>query len=162
MEAIATIFALEVPRVALLVLPATAPVQWAIRDLQRLGVNAHGMDILDKVNVRSHLLQKGQQREENPTMLVATVAFTRGLDMPDLSHVFRLGIYPDKSSSTYAHIAGRVGRFGKPGKVITVIDAPYTVRVGKKVQNHDDVTRVAQIYKKLDITPVHLDYFSSL
>ena len=97
MEAIATIFALEVPRVALLVLPATAPVQWAIRDLQRLGVNAHGLDILDRVNVRAHLLQKGQQREDNPTMLVATVAFTRGLDMPDLSHVFRLGIYPDRS-----------------------------------------------------------------
>ncbi|CAL1695288.1 unnamed protein product [Somion occarium] len=159
LEAIATIFALEVPQVALLVLPATAPVKWAIHDLRKLGINAHGLNILDEENVRTHLLRKGDKPADNPTMIVSTTVFTRGLDLPDLSHVFRLGVWDDMTPRTYVHIAGRVGRFGKEGKVVTVVESPYTFREGKKVHVRDEPSRLAQIYKKLKISPVKLEYF---
>ncbi|KAH8102525.1 hypothetical protein BXZ70DRAFT_787300 [Cristinia sonorae] len=58
LEAIGLTFALEVPRVALLVLPASAGVRRAVYELRLLGVNAHGLD-------------------GNATLLVSTVACTR-------------------------------------------------------------------------------------
>jgi superfamily II DNA/RNA helicase len=66
--------------------------------------------------------------DENPILLVTTVAMARGLDLPDATHVFSLGI-PDGSRvagrtvDAYTHVSGRVGRFGRPGTVITVVEA---------------------------------------
>lgn len=110
MEGMATIFATAVPKVALLVLPASAPVQRAVDDLGALGINVFGLDLesRDRVGV-----------EENPTLLVGTTATVRGIDLPDLSHVFIWGVLDGNS---YLHTAGRVGRFGREGKVLTVLE----------------------------------------
>lgn len=111
------IFAAEVPRIALLVLPSTSPVQRAIVELRGLGVHAHGLDWLKD---RSGVVHNG-----NPILLVSTWANTRGLDVGELSHVFALGI-PDGGTTAYVHIAGRVGRLvgtkkrGR-GKVVMVV-----------------------------------------
>ena len=111
LEAIATCFALDVPRLGLLVIPSSAPVNRAVYELRRLGVNAQGShfeNILDKA-----------------TLLVGTTATTRGLDLDGLTHVFIIGI-PEgpqvngKSVDAYIHLAGRVGRFGNTGRVITL------------------------------------------
>jgi ATP-dependent RNA helicase DeaD len=53
--------------------------------------------------------------------LVATDVAARGIDIEDLSHVF---IYstPD-SSDQYIHRAGRTGRIGKSGRVISLVSA---------------------------------------
>src|SRR5213594_37804 len=53
--------------------------------------------------------------------LVATDVAARGIDIEDLSHVF---IYstPD-SSDQYIHRAGRTGRIGKTGRVISFVSA---------------------------------------
>ncbi|KAH9982586.1 hypothetical protein BGW80DRAFT_1263950, partial [Lactifluus volemus] len=64
MEGIASVFATEVPKVALLVLPASAPVQRAVYDLGVLGINAIALDLIA----------------------------TRRLDLPDLTHVFIWGV----------------------------------------------------------------------
>jgi Helicase conserved C-terminal domain len=120
MEGIASVFATEVPKVALLVLPASAPVQRAVYDLRMLGVNAFGLDLLATDRGQTHLA--GRNRgviEENPTMLISTTASTRGLDLPDLSHVFIWGV---ADANTYVHVAGRVGRFGRSGKVISALE----------------------------------------
>ncbi|KAJ6574999.1 P-loop containing nucleoside triphosphate hydrolase protein [Mycena capillaripes] len=115
LETVAMIFAAEVPRIALLVLPSTSPVQRAIVELRGLGVHAHGLDWLkDRGDVRS-----------DPILLVSTWANTRGLDVGELSHVFVLGI-PDGGTTAYVHIAGRVGRLVGPkkrgrGKVVMVV-----------------------------------------
>ena len=118
-EGIASVFATDVPRVALLVLPASAPVQRAVYDLRMLGVNAFGLDLLAIDRGRKHLIG-GSRRgiEENPTLFVSTTASTRGLDLPYLTHVFVWGV---QDMNTYVHVAGRVGRFGRGGKVISVL-----------------------------------------
>lgn len=54
---------------------------------------------------------------------MSNVALIRGLDMPELEYVF---IYHDTKGKgmkrdDYLHVAGRVGRFGRRGRVVTVI-----------------------------------------
>ncbi|KAG0270000.1 hypothetical protein BGZ95_001830 [Linnemannia exigua] len=43
----------------------------------------------------------------------------RGLDLPGLSHVFIVGL--PSSPSSYLHMAGRTGRMGQKGEVVTIL-----------------------------------------
>jgi superfamily II DNA/RNA helicase len=69
---------------------------------------------------------KMENKMDKATLLVGTTATTRGLDLEGLTHVFVVGI-PEgpqvngKSVDAYVHLAGRVGRFGNAGRVITVV-----------------------------------------
>ncbi|KAI0307913.1 P-loop containing nucleoside triphosphate hydrolase protein [Multifurca ochricompacta] len=129
MEGVASIFATEVPKMALLVLPACAPVQRAIYDLRMLGVNAFGLDLLLSTTTDRRGAGAGGggeahgiKEEDNPRLLISTTATTRGLDLPDLSHVFVWGVGDVKvNTNTYVHLAGRVGRFRGGGKVISLL-----------------------------------------
>jgi hypothetical protein len=123
LETIAMLFALDVPSIALLVIPSSLPVQRAVFELRGLGVNAHGLDLL-----KDRLPGRGTVRE-NPTLVISTWANTRGLDVPDLTHVFLLGLPDDATGgvNAYVHIAGRVGRLEKKqkrsGKVIVLVES---------------------------------------
>ncbi|GJE85733.1 DEAD/DEAH box helicase [Phanerochaete sordida] len=159
MEAIATVFALEVPRVALLVLHPTASVERAVRDMRRLGIDAHGLDVVHEERGGSYLLREGTAPKEDPTLLVATLATIRGLDMPDLTHVFVLGTGDALDPDAYTHVAGRVGRFGKSGKVITVVPSVYHGKDGKKGKLVDEQNRLLMLYKKMAVKPVRVVHF---
>lgn len=162
MEAIATAFAVDVPSVALLVLPSSSPLQRAIHELRELGVNAFGLDLHSGTAGRSHLLSGGEVVSENPTLLVSTHATTRGLDLPELTHVFILGI-PEgpkvngRSVDAYVHIAGRVGRFGRGGKVITVVEDDEKDEEAEKVVSEG--SKMKRILGRLEITPVRFEPF---
>jgi superfamily II DNA/RNA helicase len=120
MEGIASILATDVPKIALLVLPASAPVQRALHDLRMLGINAFGLDLLSAERGQAHLVGgSGGGTGEGPTLLVSTTASTRGIDLPDLSHVFIWGVV---DTNSYRHASGRVGRFGREGKVVSVLE----------------------------------------
>ena len=60
-------------------------------------------------------------RANQTSVLVTTVAATRGLDFPDVTEVFNLGIVG--SAADYLHRAGRVGRIGQSelGRIISVL-----------------------------------------
>lgn len=103
-----------------------------------MGVNAHGLDLLVDGRGRSHLLQGAGTGEETPTLLVSTIATTRGLDLPALSHVFILGIpegpkVTGRAVDAYVHLAGRVGRFGRGGRVVTILEESEEVSEGEKM-----------------------------
>ncbi|KAJ3816052.1 P-loop containing nucleoside triphosphate hydrolase protein [Lentinula aff. lateritia] len=151
LEAVAAVFALDVPSVALLVIPPNASVHRAVYDLREIGVNAHGMDVLVQDRGRSYLLQAGGEKKADPKLLVCTTSSIRGIDFPSLTHVFILGfnalIAKDNwtlTLDTYIHLCGRVGRFKKPGKVITVVD-------------EKDVSGIDKVLHTLDVTPVRLN-----
>ncbi|KAF9474090.1 P-loop containing nucleoside triphosphate hydrolase protein [Pholiota conissans] len=136
LEVIATAFALDVPSIALMVIPSSAPVQRAVYELRELGVNAEMLDLETAARGRGYLVSSGgEEMRANPWLLVATLATTRGLDLPALSHVFVLGMVEGpavngKSVDAYVHIAGRVGRFGRRGRVLSVVgDALEGARV---------------------------------
>lgn len=165
LEAVATAFALDVPSIALLAIPSSASVTRAVYDLRCLGVNAYGLDLLSDVQGRKFLLQPDAPRTvDNPTLLVCTPATTRGLDLPDLTHVFILGI-PDGASGgkrngdTYMHLAGRAGRFGRAGKVITIVEKDDDIDAETGKWESKDSSRMLNILKRMSITPVRFDVF---
>jgi len=106
-----------------------------------MGVNAHGLDLQDEKRGKAYLLNKGDAVRANPTLLVATLATTRGLDLPDLTHVFVLGVPEGRAVDAYLHLAGRVGRFGRGGKAISVVEKR-------------DAGRMLRILKTIDEKPV--------
>jgi len=119
MEGVAAIFATAVPKMALLILPASAPVQRAVHDLRTLGINAFGLDLQNADTREAHLIEGNLAgTEENPTLLIATTASVRGIDLPGLSHVFMWGVV---DANSYLHGSGRVGRFGRKGRVVSVL-----------------------------------------
>ncbi|HYI24616.1 MAG TPA: DEAD/DEAH box helicase [Thermomicrobiales bacterium] len=52
-------------------------------------------------------------------ILIATDVAARGLDIPDVSHVFNFDI--PESTETYVHRIGRTGRAGKAGTAVTLV-----------------------------------------
>ncbi|KAI9512845.1 P-loop containing nucleoside triphosphate hydrolase protein [Russula earlei] len=143
MEGIASIFATDVPKVALLVLPASAPVQRAVYDLRMLGINAFGLDLLCTDRGQAHLIGgSGGAIEEEPTLFVSTTASTRGIDLPDLSHVFVWGVV---DANSYLHASGRVGRFGREGRVVSALEG--------KSEDRDEPGRYLRMLSKSSIAP---------
>jgi len=45
--------------------------------------------------------------------------FVSGLDIPDITHVVNFDLPPD--ADTYLHRAGRTGRFGRPGQILSIV-----------------------------------------
>ncbi len=145
MEGVASVFATNVPKVALLVLPASAPVQRAVYDLRMLGINAFGLDLVSTDRGQGHLIGgSSETMKDNPTMLVSTTASTRGIDLPDLSHVFIWGVV---DANSYQHASGRVGRFGRGGKVVTVLEE------GQGRGDGDEPVRYLRMLKSFGMTP---------
>jgi len=60
-----------------------------------------------------------QFRKNEVTLLVASDVAARGLDIPDVSHVFNFDVphHPDD----YVHRIGRTGRAGRSGTAVTIV-----------------------------------------
>ncbi|CAM9271294.1 unnamed protein product [Ectocarpus sp. 8 AP-2014] len=58
-------------------------------------------------------------REGKTRLLVSTDMAARGLDVPEITHVFNLDLPLDGEG--YVHRGGRAGRLGRPGKVISLV-----------------------------------------
>ncbi|KAL1951540.1 hypothetical protein VTO73DRAFT_689 [Trametes versicolor] len=161
LEAIAAAFALDVPSVGLLVLPSDAPVQRAAYDLRLLGVNARALDVVKDETGRVHLMRQNfDVAAENPTLLVSTLASTRGLDLPELTHVFILGLLDNGAVDSYLHVAGRVGRFGRSGRVISVIaDRHEVLRDNGRKASRDEPRMMEGLLRKVGITPTRFEHF---
>jgi superfamily II DNA/RNA helicase len=141
MEGIASVFATDVPKVALLILPASAPVQRAVHEMRALGINASGLDLLTTDRGKDHLIGgRGGTMEDDPSLLVSTTASTRGIDLPDLSHVFIWGVV---DANSYQHASGRVGRFGRGGRVLTVLGE----------ERREDASRYLRMIKSIGKVP---------
>lgn len=143
------------PSVALLSLSATAPVQRVVHELRQLGVNAHSLDLLAVNKGRAHLhCGAAKASEDNPILLVSTLATTRGLNLPELTHVFILGFPEGRKADGYLHIAGRVGRFGRGGKVITVVEEGEDMKKGK-----DGTQRMIMLFEAIGVVPTQFEHF---
>ena len=166
-EAVSICFAMDVPRTALLVTPASHPIRRLIEELKGYGVDARPLDMLSPVAGRNHMLN-GEGMEttavnEGPVLLVSTLANIRGLDFPDLSHVFVMGM-PEGRVDSYTHIAGRTGRFGKTGKIITIVE-----RIEEEVDNgkggrekrvvKDEEKKMRGILTEMKIIPRRVEHF---
>jgi superfamily II DNA/RNA helicase len=87
------------------------------RSLQRHGFSAvalHG-----DMDQQARMTALEQFRRNEVTLLVASDVAARGLDIPDVSHVFNFDAphHPDD----YVHRIGRTGRAGRSGTAITIV-----------------------------------------
>jgi superfamily II DNA/RNA helicase len=147
--------ALEVPSVALLVIPSSASAKRAAYDLRNLGIDARLFNFTSEGNGREYLIGNSRvQNSAQPKLLICTPATSRGLDMPELTHVLILGIpesgSDEMNSDTYLHLAGRVGRFGRAGQVVTIIDTDA---------QRKDMSRISNILRLNGIRPVKINMF---
>ena len=166
-EAISICFAMDVPQTALLVTPATYPIHRLIGKLKEYGVDARPLDMLSPSAGMDHIL-KGENSKTivdggGPTLLVSTLANTRGLDLLDLSHVFVMGVLDGRVDS-YTHIAGRTGRFGKTGKIISVVEKfEEEVDDGeggrKRKVVKDEEKKIMGILKQMNTIPRRVENF---
>ena len=94
-------------------------------DIVAKSLNAHGIDAAPihgdlQQNVRTATLDKF--RAGDLKILVASDVAARGLDVPDVSHVFNFDV--PSHAEDYVHRIGRTGRAGRSGKTY-MLATPY-------------------------------------
>ena len=85
--------------------------------LKRFGYDADELSSDLAQNAREKVM--GRVRRGALRFLVATDVAARGIDIPDLSHVFQYE--PPEDPEAYIHRAGRTGRMGSSGVVISLV-----------------------------------------
>jgi ATP-dependent RNA helicase DeaD len=85
--------------------------------LQRFGYDADELSADLSQQDRERVLER--VRQGTLRFLVATDVAARGLDIPELSHVFQYE--PPEDAEAYIHRAGRTGRAGASGVVVSLV-----------------------------------------
>ncbi|WP_319584237.1 DEAD/DEAH box helicase [uncultured Pseudodesulfovibrio sp.] len=109
---------LENPTSAIIFSNTKRNVEFTAALLSQFGFDAEGLTSDLTQNKREALMTRikaGQLR-----FLVATDVAARGIDIPELSHVFMME--PPEDPESYVHRAGRTGRAGATGTAITLVD----------------------------------------
>lgn len=108
----------ENPSSAIIFCNTKANVHYVTAVLKGFGYDADELSADLSQSKREQVLTK--LREGRVRFLVATDVAARGIDIPDLSHVI---LYePPEDRESYIHRAGRTGRAGASGEVISLVD----------------------------------------
>jgi ATP-dependent RNA helicase DeaD len=107
----------EQPQQAIIFCHMQIGVDRLTRALQRAGYHAEALHGSLSQQQREKILRSF--REGKLTLLVATNVASRGLDIPEVSHVINYDIPED--AETYVHRIGRTARAGREGKAITFV-----------------------------------------
>ena len=117
----------EMPPSALIFCNTRARVDYVTAVLQRFGYDADELSSDLSQEAREKIMarvRKGALR-----FLVATDVASRGIDLPDLSHVI---IYePPDEPELYIHRAGRTGRAGGGGVAVSLVDVVEQMALGR-------------------------------
>ena len=112
------ILEVENPASAIIFCNTKATVHFGTAVLQGFGFNADELSADLSQSRREDVLSR--LRKGTIRFLVATDVAARGIDIPELSHVF---LYePPDDRESYIHRAGRTGRAGAAGVVISLVD----------------------------------------
>lgn len=122
----------ENPSSAIIFCNTRATVHFLSQELEGFGYNAAGLSSDLSQSKRESILSRIRKGEIQ--YLVATDLASRGIDLPNLSHVF---LYePPEDRECYIHRAGRTGRAGSAGTVISLTD----------IMEEMDLQRIANYY----------------
>lgn len=125
------IIEVENPASALIFCNTKERVHFVATILQRYGYNAAEISSDLSQNTREEVME--QIRQGMLRFLVATDVASRGIDIPELSHVILYEV-PEEHES-YIHRAGRTGRAGASGVAISLVNAlerAELMRIGKR------------------------------
>ncbi|CCH48176.1 DEAD/DEAH box helicase [Pseudodesulfovibrio piezophilus] len=109
---------LENPASAIIFANTKRNVEFTAELLSQFGFDAEGLTSDLTQNKREKLMAR--IKEGKLRFLVATDVAARGIDIPELSHVFMME--PPEDPESYVHRAGRTGRAGASGTAITLVD----------------------------------------
>jgi ATP-dependent RNA helicase DeaD len=130
-RALVRLIEIENPPAALIFCNTKAKVHYVNVVLQRFGYDSDELSSDLSQKEREAIMRR--MREGNLRYLVATDVAARGIDLPDLSHVF---IYdPPEDPEDYIHRAGRTGRAGASGEAISLVTGMESIvlqRIGKR------------------------------
>ncbi len=123
----------ENPASAIIFCNTKATVHYVTAVLQGFGYDADELSADLTQNKRENVLNR--LREGKVRLLVSTDVAARGIDIPELSHVF---LYePPEDRESYIHRSGRTGRAGAAGTVISLVD----------IMEKMEVKRIAAFYR---------------
>lgn len=130
---LARVIELESPSAAIIFCNTKANVHYLSAVLKGFGYNADELSADLSQNKREEVLSK--LRRGDLRFLIATDVAARGIDIPELSHVI---LYePPEDTESYIHRAGRTGRAGAGGTVISLVD----------IMEKMNLQRIAKQYK---------------
>jgi ATP-dependent RNA helicase DeaD len=125
------IIEVENPLSALIFCNTKVRVEYVSVVLQRFGYDADFLTSDLSQPAREKVLER--VRRGTLRFLVATDVAARGIDLPELSHVFQYE--PPEDTEAYIHRAGRTGRAGGSGTAITLVnnlERSDLLRIGKQ------------------------------
>jgi ATP-dependent RNA helicase DeaD len=126
------IIEVENPDSALIFCNTKARVTYVTTVLRRFGYDAD--------EISSDLSQQARERvlarvkDGKLRFLVATDVAARGIDIPELSHVFQYE--PPEDPEVYIHRSGRTGRAGASGVAISLVDVIEKAKLNKIAQRY--------------------------
>ncbi|HEY7551723.1 MAG TPA: DEAD/DEAH box helicase [Hyphomicrobiaceae bacterium] len=100
-----------------------------LKSLQKHGFNAGALH--GDMDQMSRMATLDAFREGRITLLAASDVAARGLDIPDVSHIFNFDV--PWQADDYVHRIGRTGRAGKEGRSLTIV-TPDDVRQLKDIE----------------------------
>jgi ATP-dependent RNA helicase DeaD len=118
-RALIRIIEIENPHSALIFCNTKVRVEYVSTVLKRFGYDADFLTSDLSQAAREKVLER--VRQGRLRFLVATDVAARGIDLPDLSHVFQYE--PPDDPEAYIHRAGRTGRAGASGTAISLVNA---------------------------------------
>ncbi|MBD1546281.1 DEAD/DEAH box helicase [Roseibium aggregatum] len=104
------------------------------RSLERHGYNVGALH--GDMDQRTRMMMLDNFRKGNITLLVASDVAARGLDIPEVSHVFNYDV--PSHAEDYVHRIGRTGRAGRSGVAYTLVtpdDQKYLDAIEKLINN---------------------------
>ncbi|MBN1666195.1 MAG: DEAD/DEAH box helicase [Anaerolineales bacterium] len=132
-RALVRIIEMELPNQAIIFCNTKTRVNYVTIVLQRFGYNAEQISSDLAQQARDKVIKRF--REGKLRFLVATDVAARGIDIPEMSHVFQYE--PPDDLEAYIHRAGRTGRAGASGTAILLIN----------INERRALTRIAAHYK---------------
>jgi ATP-dependent RNA helicase DeaD len=118
-RALVRIIEIENPASAIIFCNTRQRVHYVSAVLRRFGYNADELSADLTQTARDEIMARA--RAGTLRFLVATDVASRGIDIPDLSHVVQYELQEDPEA--YVHRAGRTGRAGASGEAIALVDA---------------------------------------
>ena len=138
-RALVRILELESPAAAMIFCNTRSNVHYVTAVLRGFGYNADALCSDLTQSQREEVLNRVRGGETR--FLVATDVAARGIDIADLSHVI---LYePPEDQESYIHRAGRTGRAGAGGTVISLVDIMEKLAL-LRIAKHYKINLVAQ------------------
>lgn len=149
-RALTRILELESPTAAIIFCNTKSDVHYVTAVLKGFGYNADELSADLSQKQRERVLQ--EMRDGTLRFLVATDVAGRGIDIPELTHVILYA--PPEDHEAYIHRAGRTGRAGAGGTVISLVDIMQKMELGRIAKHYKITMRERVLPSEEDLEQV--------